>query len=194
MNEKKRCAWANANEREQRYHDEEWGRELHDDQLLFELLILEGMQAGLSWDCILSKRENFREAFDGFVPEIVAAYGPEKEEELLANAGIIRNRTKIKTASRNARAFLAVQEEFGSFDAYLWGFVDGKQIQKRVHSAKDVPAQTELSQRISDDLKKRDFRFVGPTIVYAYMQSAGLVNDHEDDCFCKAETEREEKK
>lgn len=178
-----RCQWALVNEEEQRYHDEEWGVPIHDDQKLFELLILEGMQAGLSWDCILKKRENFREAYDGFDIETIAAYSEEKQEELLENKGIVRNRRKIASSIQNAKAFLQVQQEFGSFDTYLWGFVNGKPIQNQWEEHEQIPAFTEQSDLISKDLKKRGFSFVGSTIVYAYMQSAGLVNDHVITCF-----------
>lgn len=179
----KRCDWA-KNELAIRYHDEEWGVPIHDDRKLFELLILEGAQAGLSWDTVLAKRENYRKAFDGFDPQVVARYDDEKHAELLQNAGIIRNRLKIASATKNAKSFLAIQKEFGSFDAYLWRFVNGKPIINRRESIADIPATTELSDAISKDLKKRGFTFVGSTIVYAYMQSAGLVNDHITSCFC----------
>ena len=177
-----RCAWA-KNELTIRYHDEEWGVPIHNDQKLFELLILEGAQAGLSWDTVLAKRENYRQAFDGFDPRVVAQYDDAKRAELLQNPGIIRNRLKIASATKNAKAFLKVQEEFGSFDAYLWGFVDGTPIQNHLRSMADYRATTELSDTISKDLKKRGFTFVGSTIIYAYLQSAGLVNDHLVDCF-----------
>ncbi len=178
----KRCAWA-KNELAVRYHDEEWGVPLHDDRKLFELLILEGAQAGLSWDTVLAKRENYRKAFDNFDPQTVVCYDNEKHVELLRNAGIIRNRLKIASATKNAKSFLAVQKEFGSFDRYLWSFVDGKPILNRRESIADIPATTALSDTISKDLKKRGFTFVGSTIIYAYMQSAGLVNDHLVNCF-----------
>lgn len=177
-----RCTWAKK-DLAIRYHDEEWGVPIHDDQKLFELLILEGAQAGLSWDTVLAKRENYRKAFDGFDPHIVAAYDDKKRAELLANPGIIRNRLKVASATRNAIAFLKVQKEFGSFDAYVWSFVDGKPIVNHCTSIADIPASTELSDTISKDLKKRGFNFVGSTIIYAYLQSAGLVNDHVTNCF-----------
>ena len=180
-----RCRWAEQNDRQRQYHDTEWGRPLHDDRALFELLILEGMQAGLSWDSVLAKREHFRRAFDGFVPAIVAQYDDQKRQTLLLNPNIIRNRLKIAASVTNAQAFLRVQQEFGSFDRYLWGFVDGVPLVHSIDAPEDVPASTPLSQHISADLKRRGFRFVGPVIVYAYMQSAGLVNDHENNCFCK---------
>ena len=172
-----RCPWAST-PAEIAYHDQEWGRPLHDDRALFELLVLEGMQAGVSWRIILDKREAFRQAFDRFQPEIVASYGPEKLEELMRNPGILRNRSKLRCAVSNAQAFLRVQEEFGSFDAYLWGWVDGVPIVNHPQSMKELSAQTPLSQALSADLTRRGFKYVGPVIVYAYLQSAGLVNDH----------------
>lgn len=172
-----RCPWAST-PAEIAYHDQEWGRPLHDDRALFELLVLEGMQAGVSWRVILDKREAFRRAFDGFRPELVASYGEEKLEELMENPGILRNRSKLRCAVSNARAFLRVQEEFGSFDAYLWSWVDGVPIVNHPRSMEDLPDQTPLSQALSRDLKRRGFKYVGPVIVYAYLQSAGLINDH----------------
>jgi DNA-3-methyladenine glycosylase I len=165
------------------YHDTEWGIPKHDDRRLFEDLVLDGAQAGLSWRTILNKRENYRKAFDNFDPAKVAAYDEAKIEELLGNAGIIRNRQKISSAIKNAKAFLKVQEEFGSFDAYIWGFVGGKPVQNTWRSMSELPAKTELSEAISKDLKTRGFNFVGPTIVYAFMQAVGMVNDHTVDCF-----------
>jgi DNA-3-methyladenine glycosylase I len=165
------------------YHDKEWGVPKHDERRLFEDLVLDGAQAGLSWMTILRKRENYREAFDNFDPAKVATYDKSKIEELLDNAGIIRNRQKINSAIKNARAFLKVQEEFGNFDAYIWGFVDGKPIQNSWETMSDLPAKTELSETISEDLKIRGFSFVGPTIIYAFMQAVGMVNDHTADCF-----------
>lgn len=175
--EEKRCPWA-IGEKNITYHDEEWGKPKHDDRLLFEMLILEGMQAGLSWVTILKKRENFKKAFDNFDVERVASYDEEKIQELLQNKGIIRNRLKIRGAVKNAQAYLKIQQEFGSFDAYLWGFVDGKQIVNTYEKQDEVPAYTALSDRISKDLKNRDFTFVGTTIIYAYLQAVGIVNDH----------------
>lgn len=175
--EHQRCSWATSPS-EIAYHDAEWGRPLHDDRALFELLILEGMQAGVSWRIILDKRPAFRVAFDGFNPAKVALYGSEKLAELLQNPGILRNRTKLSCAVTNARAFLKVQEEFGSFDAYLWGWVDGRPIVNHPRSMADLPPYTPLAEALSADLKKRGFKFVGPTIVYALMQSTGMVNDH----------------
>ncbi len=177
-----RCAWA-ATPLGIAYHDAEWGVPLHDDRALFEFLILEGAQAGLSWELILNRRESYREAFDGFDPAIVAAYDDAKAAELLANPGIVRNRQKVASAIGNARAFLDVQREFGSFDAYVWGFVDGTPIRNAWQSMDQVPATTPLSESMSRDLRRRSFRFVGPTICYAFMQATGMVNDHTTDCF-----------
>jgi len=167
----------------QKYHDEEWGVPKHDDRRLFEDLVLDRAQAGLSWLTILRKRENYREAFDNFDPAKIAAYDETKIEELLGNAGIIRNRQKINSTIKNTQAFLKVQEEFDSFDAYIWGFVEGKPIQNAWQSMSELPAATELSEAISKDLKKRGFSFVGPTIIYAFMQAVGMVNDHTVGCF-----------
>ncbi len=179
---KKRCEWA-GNDLAIKYHDEEWGVPLHDDRRLFEFLILEGAQAGLSWDTILAKRENYREAFDNFDPIKVAKYDEKKKEELLQNAGIVRNRLKIKSAIQNANAFIETQKEFGSFDKYIWSFVDGKPVKNRYKKISDVPAKTEISDAMSKDLKKRGFNFVGSTICYAFMQATGMVNDHVVSCF-----------
>ena len=165
------------------YHDLEWGVPLHDDGKLFEFLVLEGMQAGLSWNTILRKRENFRNAFHGFDAERVALYGKKDVGRLLADAGIIRNRLKVRAAVENACRFLEVRAEFGSFDRYIWGFVDRKPLQNRFHSLAELPTRTSLSDRISADLKARGFRFVGSTIVYAHMQATGMVNDHIVGCF-----------
>jgi DNA-3-methyladenine glycosylase I len=179
-----RCGWVNPDDPLCiAYHDQEWGAPVHDDRTLFEFLILEGMQAGLSWRTILHKREAFRAAFDGFDPAIVAAYDEAKIAELLENAAIIRNRLKIRAAITNARAFLVVQEAFGSFDAYLWGFVDGRVQHNAWKSLAEVPAETEISRTMSRDLKARGFKFVGPTICYALMQAVGMVNDHLVGCF-----------
>jgi DNA-3-methyladenine glycosylase I len=167
----------------QTYHDEEWGVPVHDDRLLFEFLVLEGAQAGLSWLTILRKREGYRKAFAGFHPEAVAAFGPADVERLVADPGIVRNRLKIQSAIDNARAFRRVQEEFGSFDAYVWGFVDGETIQNEWRTMPEIPVRTPEAERMSADLKKRGFRFVGPTICYAHMQATGMVNDHTVDCF-----------
>ena len=165
------------------YHDEEWGVPLHDDRGLFEFLILEGAQAGLSWDTILRKRESYRAAFDNFDAEKVAAYEDVKCAELLSDAGIIRNRLKIASTIDNAKAFLKVQEEFGSFDAYIWGFVGGEPIVGNWSALGQIPARTSESDAMSKDLKRRGFKFVGPTIMYAFMQAVGMVNDHSRDCF-----------
>lgn len=177
-----RCAWA-ATSLSIAYHDAEWGVALHDDRMLFEFLILEGAQAGLSWELILQKRDAYRVAFDGFDPVKVAGYGDEKVAELLANPGIVRNRLKVAAAIGNARAFLDVQAEFGSFDAYIWGFVDGSPVRNEWQSLSDIPAKTPQSEAMSKELRRRGFRFVGPTICYAFMQATGMVNDHTVDCF-----------
>nr|WP_228492083.1 DNA-3-methyladenine glycosylase I [Prolixibacter sp. NT017] len=178
-----RCSWSTNEDIYIRYHDEEWGVPVHDDRKLFEFLILEGAQAGLSWITILKRREAYRDAFDQFDPEKVARYDAAKIEELLQRPDLIRNRLKINSAVTNAQAFLKVQEEFGSFDKYIWSFVDGKPIQNKWKKLNEIPAQTRLSVKISKDLKKRGFKFVGPTIVYAHMQATGMVNDHLVDCF-----------
>jgi DNA-3-methyladenine glycosylase I len=178
-----RCAWTGANDLMIAYHDTEWGVPLHDEQRLFEFLILEGMQAGLSWSTILNKRENFRRAFAGFEVEKVARFRKRDINRLLRDAGIIRNRLKIEAAINNAQRFIEVQTEFGSFDAYIWGFVDGKPIKNGFKSMKEIPAKTALSDAISKDLIKRGFKFVGSTIVYAHLQATGMVNDHLVDCF-----------
>jgi len=178
----KRCTWA-SNELNIPYHDTEWGVPVHDDRLLFEFLILEGAQAGLSWDTVLRKREAYREAFAGFDPAKVAGFSDSKLEKLMLNEGIIRNRLKIWSARSNAKAFLAVQKEFRSFDAYIWGFFGGKPIVNKWKGLGDVPAKTEISDAISKDLRKRGFNFVGSTIMYAFMQATGMVNDHLVSCF-----------
>lgn len=178
-----RCAWVGNDPLYCSYHDEEWGRPVHNDQLLFEFLILEGAQAGLSWITILRKRLSYRAAFAGFDPELVARFDERKVAELLANPGIVRNRLKIAAAITNARAFLKIQEEFGSFSAYQWRFVDGKPLINAWRSISEIPAGTPVSDAMSRDLKKRGFRFVGSTICYAHMQAVGMVNDHTVDCF-----------
>jgi len=178
-----RCSWAGDDPLYQAYHDREWGVPVHDDRLLFEFLILEGAQAGLAWITILRKREAYRLAFDGFDPQKVALYGEKKIAELLDNPGIVRNRLKVRSAVGNAQAFLAVQAEFGSFDAYLWGFTEGETIQNTWSSMAEVPATSPVSDALGRDLKKRGFKFVGSTICYALMQAVGLVNDHTTDCF-----------
>lgn len=186
----KRCAWAGNDPVYHRYHDKEWGVPLHNDKKLFEFLILEGMQAGLSWITILKKRDAFRKAFDNFDYNKVANYNKAKTEKLMQDAGIIRNRLKINGAVKNAQAYLRVREEFGTFNKYLWSFVDFTPIQNSRKSLKDVPAKTELAEKLSKDLKKRGFTFVGPTIVYAMMQATGMVNDHTTDCFRYAEVKK----
>ena len=184
MREPKRCGWAGLDDPLYRdYHDREWGTPVHDDRLMFEFLVLEGAQAGLSWGTILRKRENFRRAFEGFDPARVARYDRTKVEALLGDAGIIRNRLKIESAVRNARAFIAVQKEFGTFDSYIWRFVGGRTRVNRWRSLREVPASTIESRSMSKDLISRGFRFVGPTICYAHMQATGLVNDHVISCF-----------
>jgi DNA-3-methyladenine glycosylase I len=172
-----RCAWAQA-EPNISYHDHEWGVPLHDDRALFELLILEGAQTGLSWTTILNKRENYRRAFDGFDAQKISRYGAKKVATLLADAGIVRNRLKIEASVSNAQAYLAIPD----FSAYLWNFVDGRPVQNRIRRMSEIPAKTPLADEVSKDLKRRGFRFVGPTIVYAFMQACGLVNDHLVDC------------
>ena len=183
----KRCEWVgdwdDIDDIMAKYHDEEWGVPKRDDRRLFEDLVLDGAQAGLSWSTILNKRENYRQAFDNFDPAKVAEYDEAKIEELLQNPGIVRNRQKVNSAVKNAKAFLKIQDEFGSFDAYIWGFVGGKPIQNEWKTMSELPAKTELSEEIGKDLKKRGMNFVGPTIIYAFMQAVGLVNDHTVDCF-----------
>jgi DNA-3-methyladenine glycosylase I len=181
---KQRCFWAqNGDGLYTRYHDEEWGRPSHDDRHLFEMVILEGAQAGLSWSTILNKREGYRRAFANFDPRKVARFDARRRATLLRDEGIVRNRLKIESTVTNAQAFLQVQQELGSFDAYLWAFVGGKPLVNRPAGRGGVPARTELSDRISKDLKKRGFRFVGTTIVYAFLQAVGVVNDHSRECF-----------
>ena len=183
---KSRCPWCEINELQIAYHDREWGVPLHDDRRLFEFLILEGAQAGLSWDTILKKRAAYRRAYLGFDAKKVARFDARKKRALMADAGIVRNRAKIEASVVNAGCFLAVQEEFGSFARYVWGFVGGKPVVTRRRSLHDVPARTEVSDALSKDLQKRGFKFVGPTILYAFMQAVGMVNDHEAGCFrCK---------
>jgi DNA-3-methyladenine glycosylase I len=180
--ERFRC-FGNKDPLSMKYHDEEWGVPEHDDRALFELIVLEGAQAGLSWRTILHRREGYREAFQGFDPAVVAEYTPEKVDELLQDPGIIRNRRKVESAVRNAGAFLRVQEEFGSFDEYVWGFVGGRPVMNAFTSWSEMQPETEVSRAMSVDLKGRGFSFVGPTICYAYMQSIGMVNDHLTGCF-----------
>ncbi|MFC6857956.1 DNA-3-methyladenine glycosylase I [Zunongwangia atlantica] len=183
MTEKHRCGWCLGDPLYEAYHDEEWGVPVHDEQKLFEFLVLETFQAGLSWITILRKRENFREAFDDFDYKKVAKYSEEKIQELLLNPGIIRNKLKVRSAVTNAQLFMKIQEEFGSFDQYIWSFVDHKPLQNKVENYKNAPATTEISDKLSKDLKKRGFKFVGSTVVYAHMQATGMVNDHEVSCF-----------
>ena len=183
MIRRQRCTWCAGSDLQATYHDREWGVPVHDDRKLFEFLILEGAQAGLSWDTILKKRENYRHAFAGFDPRKVARFDRAKRAALMKNPGIVRNRLKIESAVTNAQAFLAVQREFGSFDRYIWRFVDGKPLRSRRRAMKDVPASTPESDAMSKDLKKRGFRFVGSTICYAFMQATGLVDDHLVSCY-----------
>ena len=180
---KKRCPWCESNALQIAYHDREWGVPVHDDRVLFEFLILEGAQAGLSWDTILKKREHYRRAFAGFDAKKMGRFGANKTRALMRNPGIVRNRLKIAAAISNARAFLEVQREFGTFDRYIWRFVSGRPLQNHRRSQKDVPASTPESDAMSKDLKKRGFRFVGSTICYAFMQATGMVNDHLVRCF-----------
>ncbi|MCP4254023.1 MAG: DNA-3-methyladenine glycosylase I [Candidatus Scalindua sp.] len=180
---KTRCEWGTVSQLYIDYHDNEWGVPVHDDRKLFEFLILEGAQAGLSWETVLKKREGYRKAFSNFDPVKVSRYGDKKIEALMGNKGIIRNRLKITSAINNAKRFLEVQKEFGSFDSYIWQFVDGKTITNRFKSVQEIPATTEVSDAMSKDLKKRGFKFVGPTICYAHMQATGMVNDHVVGCF-----------
>jgi DNA-3-methyladenine glycosylase I len=180
---KSRCAWAGSDALYQSYHDTEWGVPLHDDQRLFEFLILEGAQAGLSWITILRKRENYRASFDGFDAARIAGYGANKIESLLQNEGIVRNRLKVEAAVINAQRFMEVQDEFGNFAAFIWQFVEGKPKQNAWRSLADIPASTPKSDAMSKELKRRGFKFVGSTICYAFMQATGMVNDHTTDCF-----------
>lgn len=186
----KKCSWALSTPLEERYHDLEWGVPVHDDRLLFELLILEGAQAGLSWVTILKKREEYRKAFDNFEASLVARFDHNKINSLLANPGIVRNKLKVNAVVINAAAFLDVQESFGSFDEYIWLFVDGRPFHNAWKTHADIPASTRLSELMSKDLKKRGFKFVGSTICYAFMQATGMMNDHTIDCFRHAEIRR----
>lgn len=192
MQPKTRCPWAGNDAEYVAYHDLEWGVPVHDDKVLFEFLILEGAQAGLSWQTILHKRGNYRRAFADFDPRTVATYSDEKIQDLLEDSGLVRNRLKISSAVRNARAFISIQDEFGSFDRYIWGFFGGRPISNRWESLRQVPAETAESRAISRDLKNRGFNFVGPTIIYAFMQAVGLVNDHLVSCFRHAQISAEE--
>ncbi|MFV8225121.1 DNA-3-methyladenine glycosylase I [Christiangramia aquimixticola] len=187
MSKKKRCGWCEGDALYEAYHDEEWGVPVLDDDTMFEFLILETFQAGLSWITILRKRENFRAAFDDFDYKKIASYNEEKVQKLMQNAGIIRNQLKIRATITNAREFMKIQEEFGSFCKYIWNFVDNSQIQNEVEDYKKAPPTTKISDELSKDLKKRGFKFVGSTVIYAHMQATGMVNDHETDCFRHSE-------
>jgi len=187
---KSRCSWCEGSELYRRYHDEEWGVPVHEDRKHFEFLVLESAQAGLSWSTILNKRDNYRKAYRGFDPEIVARFGARDIARLLQDAGIVRNRLKIESSVNNAKRFLEVRKEFGSFDAYLWGFVGGSPVVNRWRTLSQIPAKTELSDRISKDLKARGFRFIGSTIIYAHLQAVGVVNDHLLDCYRYGELTR----
>ena len=179
----KRCSWCEGNVQYIEYHDTDWGVPVHDDNKHFEYLILEGAQAGLSWLTILKRRENYRKVYDGFDPEIVASYDEEKIQTLLSDPGIIRNKLKVRASVNNAILFLDIQKEFGSFDNYIWGYTGGKTVKNTWKDLSELPAKTELSDKISSDLKKRGFKFTGSTIIYAHLQAAGIVNDHVTDCF-----------
>ena len=185
MENKVRCGWCEKDDLYKEYHDFEWGNPVYDDETLFEFLVLETFQAGLSWYTILKKRENFRKAFDQFDYEKIALYNEDKVQELLQDAGIIRNKLKVRGTISNAIAFLEVQQEFGSFSKYIWEFTSGKPIDNNPKTLKDVPAVTEISDKLSKDLKKRGFKFVGSTVVYAHMQATGMVNDHVADCWTR---------
>lgn len=193
ISEVKRCGWCLGDPLYEKYHDQEWGVPLHNDRKLFEFLVLEGFQAGLSWITILRKRENFRKAFDDFDFEKIAAYSDSKIDSLMKDTGIIRNKLKIRSTITNARAFLKIREEFGSFNKYIWDFVEGKTIQNKWRDKSQVPASTPLSDKISKDLKKRGFKFVGSTIIYSHMQATGMVNDHEVFCFRHKELSKQNK-
>ena len=183
--EKIRCSWCEKDDLYRAYHDNEWGKPVYDDETIFEFLVLESFQAGLSWYTILKKRENFKEAFDDFDYNKIAAYSDEKAEELMQNSGIIRNRLKILATVNNARRFMEVQKEFGTFSEYIWSFVNGKPIINHPQTLKDVPATSEISDALAKDLKKRGFKFLGSTVVYAHMQATGMVNDHLVDCWVR---------
>ena len=182
-----RCAWCEKDDLYRNYHDQEWGKPIYDDETIFEFLILESFQAGLSWYTILAKRENFRAAFDQFDYQKIAQYSEDKVEKLIQNAGIIRNRLKILATINNAQKFMEVQKEFGSFSKYIWGFVNHEPIINRPKTLKEVPATTEISDALAKDLKKRGFKFMGSTVVYAHMQATGMVNDHVEDCWIKTQ-------
>ncbi|PPZ92981.1 DNA-3-methyladenine glycosylase I [Cloacibacterium normanense] len=182
-----RCAWCEKDDLYRNYHDQEWGKPIYDDETIFEFLILESFQAGLSWYTILAKRENFRAAFDQFDYQKIAQYSEDKVEELIQNTGIIRNRLKILATINNAQKFMEVQKEFGSFSKYIWGFVNHEPIINRPKTLKEVPATTEISDALAKDFKKRGFKFMGSTVVYAHMQATGMVNDHVEDCWIKTQ-------
>lgn len=179
----KKCTWSTKHQLEEDYHDKEWGVPIYEDRLLFEYLILEGAQAGLSWTTVLVKRENYRKVFDNFEAKKIIKYTPKKIEKLLNDKGIIRNKLKVNSVVTNAKAFLEIQKEYGSFSKFIWDFVDGKPIQNSWKSMEDVPAKTEISDALSKALKKKGFKFIGSTICYAFMQAVGMVNDHTTDCF-----------
>ena len=187
MEHKNRCAWCEKDDLYRNYHDNEWGKPVYDDPTLFEFLILETFQAGLSWHTILKKRENFKKAFDKFDVKKIAAYNDKKLQILIEDTGIIRNQLKIKSAVTNAQAFIKIQEEFGSFSKYIWAFVNGEPIDNKPKTLNDVPTTTPLSDALSKDLKKRGFKFIGSTVIYAHMQATGMVNDHLQDCFTRKE-------
>ncbi|MBZ9729589.1 DNA-3-methyladenine glycosylase I [Salegentibacter sp. JZCK2] len=189
-----RCGWCEGDELYEAYHDNEWGVPVYDDDTIFEFLILETFQAGLSWITVLRKRENFRKAFDDFDYKKIANYSEEKIQELLENAGIIRNKLKVRATVTNAQNFIKIQEEYGSFSEYIWSFVDGSPVQNEVENYKEAPATTNVSDKLSKDLKKKGFKFVGSTVMYAHMQATGMVNDHEISCFRHKEIEKLEKK
>lgn len=186
MPDKNRCSWCEKDQLYRDYHDTEWGKPVYDDQKLFEFLILETFQAGVSWHLILKKRENFKKAFLGFDYQQIAHFGDYEVQELMKDAGIIRNTLKIKSAINNAKAFIKIQEEFGSFSNFIWSYVDGKPVDNKFHSLSEVPAFTPLAEKISKDLKKRGFKFIGPTTMYAHMQATGMVNDHLIDCWTRS--------
>lgn len=183
--EKTRCGWCEKDDLYRDYHDKEWGKPVYDDETIFEFLILESFQAGLSWYTILTKRENFKKAFDNFDYKKIAKYSDAKIEELMQNQGIVRNRLKVLATVTNAQKFMEIQKEFGSFSKYIWSFVGGKPIDNKPKTLKDIPATTEISDKLSKDLKKRGFKFMGSTVVYAHMQATGMVNDHVENCFVR---------
>ncbi|MBZ9631052.1 DNA-3-methyladenine glycosylase I [Salegentibacter sp. LM13S] len=193
MSEIQRCGWCEGDALYEAYHDNEWGVPVYDDHTIFEFLILETFQAGLSWITVLRKRENFRKAFDDFNYKKIANYSEEKIQELLENAGIIRNKLKVRATVTNAQNFIKIQEEYGSFSEYIWSFVDGSPVQNEVINYKEAPATTKVSDKLSKDLKKKGFKFVGSTVMYAHMQATGMVNDHEVSCFRHKEIEKLER-